>query len=140
MKQPSSKKTAPTAARATKTPKPVKSVQTDRPLKAVKAVKAVEAAEVESTPVLRKKDLVLRVAEISGVKKKDARAVVEAALAEIGAALSRGDALVLPPLGRAKVNRHKEKGSAEVLVLRLRRGGGNGPRTGAEGALAEADD
>lgn len=134
MKQPSSRKSATTAARAAKTPKPVKSAEP------IKAVKPVKTAEVESTPVLRKKELVLRVSEISGVKKKDARAVVEAVLGEIGAALSRGDALVLPPLGRAKVNRHKDKGSAEVLVLRLRRGGGAEPGPGAEGALAEADD
>jgi DNA-binding protein HU-alpha len=122
MKQPSTKKTAPAAAKAAKTPKPVK------------------AAEAEAARVLRKRDLVLRVAEISGVKKKDTRAVVEAVLAEIGAALSRGDGLVLPPLGRAKVNRHKEKGSAEVLVLRLRRGGGPEAVAGAEEALAEVDD
>lgn len=107
---------------------------------AAKAPRAAKPAEVEEARVLRKKDLVLRAAEASGVKRKDTRAVVEAVLAEIGAALSRGEGLVLPPLGKAKVNRQKEKGSAEVLVVRLRRGGKPEAAGGAEEALAKAGD
>jgi hypothetical protein len=122
MKQPSSKKTAASAAKAPKAAKP-----------------PVEA-EVEETRMLRKKDLVLRAAESSGVKKSDTRAVVEAVLSEIGAALSRGEGLILPPLGKAKVNRQVDKGAGEVLVLRLRRGGKTEAGAAAEEGLAEAGD
>lgn len=122
MKEPSSKKAAAPAARATKTAKPA------------------EVADAEETRMLRKRDLVLRAAESSGVKKKDTRAVVEAVLAEIGAALSRGEGLILPPLGKAKINRQKETGGGEVLVLRLRRGGKNEAAANADEGLAEAGD
>ncbi|MDH3263157.1 MAG: HU family DNA-binding protein [Paracoccaceae bacterium] len=132
MKQPSSKLTAAPATRAPKT--------AAAGAKAPKTAKPVVAAEVEETPVLRKRDLVLRAAESSGVKKKDTRAVVEAVLAEIGAALSRGEGLILPPLGKAKINRQKDIGTGEVLVLRLRRSGKDEATAGAEGGLAEAGD
>ena len=86
---------------------------------------------------LRKKDLVARVAERTGGKKSHVRDVVEAVLEELGAALSDGEGLNLPPLGKAKVNRHKDRGASEVLVVKLRRGS----KEGGEGeGLAEAGD
>lgn len=84
---------------------------------------------------LRLKDLVARVAERADVRKPVARGVLEAALDEIGAALSRGQGLNLPPLGKAKVNRQKERGGAEVLVVKLRRGAAAGDE-----ALADTGD
>ncbi len=99
-----------------------------------------DAADSEAdTPELRKKALVELVAEKADVKKKVARDVVEVVLAEIGAALSRGESLNLPPLGKAKINRQKEQGNAEVIVLRLRRGGKSSGDT-AETDLAEPND
>lgn len=95
------------------------------------------AAAVSSD--LRKKDLVARVVERTGAKKSLARDLVDAVLDEIGAALSKGAGLNLPPLGKAKVNRHKERGAAEVLVVKFRRGGKGGGAEGAEG-LADAED
>lgn len=113
-----------------------------RPAKPKKPAADAAAASpsADTAAVLRKRELVDRVAEASGVKKKDTRAVVDAVLAELGAALSRGDELVLPPLGKARVNRTKEKGVGEVLVLKLRRGGGEKPGAKADEALAKADD
>jgi DNA-binding protein HU-alpha len=71
--------------------------------------------------VLRKKELFERVVEVTGAKKKDVKPIVEATLKALGDALSAGDQLVLPPLGKAKVNQQKDLGSAEMLVIRLRR-------------------
>lgn len=73
--------------------------------------------------VLKKKDLLDRVAARSGVKKSEARDIVEAVLAELGAALARGEGLNLPPLGKAKVNRTRDSAQGEVLIVKLRRGG-----------------
>ncbi len=71
--------------------------------------------------VFTKRELVSRVAEAAGVKRRVARPVVEAVLAELGRALSRGAQLNLRPLGRASVNRVREAANAEVMVVKLRR-------------------
>lgn len=86
---------------------------------------------------LKLKALVDAVSARSAVKKKDARAVIEAALDEIGRALSSGQGFALPPLGKGKVNRQKDGGKGEVLVVKIRRGGPV-EEAGAEG-LAETD-
>ena len=41
-------------------------------------------------------------------------------LAELGEALSDGQELSLPPLGRVKINREKEIEDGKVLILKLR--------------------
>ena len=79
-----------------------------------------QAAATEEK-VLRKKELFERVVEATGAKKKDVKPIVEATLKLLGDTLSSGDDLVLPPLGKAKVSKQKDLGSAEMLVIRLRR-------------------
>ena len=78
-------------------------------------------AAVAEEKVLRKKELFERVVEATGAKKKDVKPIVEATLKLLGDTLSSGDDLVLPPLGKAKVSKQKDLGSAEMLVIRLRR-------------------
>jgi DNA-binding protein HU-alpha len=95
-----------------------------------------EGNGARSGSTLRKKSLVDAVAKSTGAKKKVAKEVVDAVLAELGAAIGRGDDLVLPPLGRGRVLRQRDTGGGEVIVLRFRRGGGKD--AGAEGE-AEAD-
>lgn len=81
------------------------------------------AAEEVETPikVLGKRELIDRVVEASGIKKKAAKPVVEAMLKELGDALSRGETLNLQPLGKGIVKNHKELENAEVIEMRLRR-------------------
>lgn len=79
---------------------------------------------IKATHVLKLRALVDQVAAATGAKKKGLKEVVEATLAALGAALSRGDELNLPPLGKAKVGRQKAMGEGEMLVVKLRRGGG----------------
>ena len=88
-------------------------------------------------PSLKLKDLVDQVAAASGAKKKDAKTVAEATLAALGAALDRGEELNLPGLGRARVVKSAEKSGAQVLTLKLRRGGNNNASKGKE-PLADA--
>lgn len=80
------------------------------------------------TRAMRKGDLVEAVVAVSGVKKQTVKPVVEAVLAELGAALHRGDALVLSPLGRLTVSRSRGAGG-RVVMLKLRR-----PRDARDGA------
>jgi nucleoid DNA-binding protein len=100
--------------------RPVGNTGTDVPV----AAKAV---------TLRKKELIERVAAVSGVKKQDTRAIIDAVLAVLGDALAAGETLALPPLGKARVNRHKDVDGGEMLTVKLRRGG---PATAKE-PLAE---
>lgn len=118
---------------------------------AVAVTAAAPKAEARPAPatagsvatVVRKKDFVARVLAVSGTKKKDSQTVIEAVLRVMGEALSKGESLVLPPLGRARVSRQSDKSGADLLVVKLRRGGGGKPGKGskiADEALAEAQD
>ena len=97
------------------------------------------AAPVAEVPrkTLKLKALIEAVAEQTQVRKKDSKAVVEATLAALGEALARGDDLILPPLGRARVGRSKDQGTGEMLVLKLKRGGEKKPKKVMPEALAE---
>lgn len=89
--------------------------------------KAAAAAVAPAAPAkgstLRKKDLIDRVVQVSGAKKKDTRDIVEAVLAVLGDALAAGETLALPPFGRARVNKHRDLDSGEMLTVKLRRAG-----------------
>ncbi|MCT4557949.1 MAG: HU family DNA-binding protein [Pelagimonas sp.] len=78
-----------------------------------------DAAVVEDTD-LRKKELIEAVVARSGVKKRDAKPAIEAALEILGEALAEGRALNLKPLGKAKVVRMKQLDHGRVVNLRLR--------------------
>ncbi len=92
-----------------------------------KAAAKPAAATAPTTPVkggtLRKKDLIDRVVQVSGAKKKDTREIVEAVLTVLGDALAGGEMLALPPFGRARVNKHRDLDGGEMLTVKLRRGG-----------------
>jgi len=78
-------------------------------------------APVEPTKNMGKRELIDRVVETSGIKKKAAKPVVEAMLKELGDALSRGETLNLQPFGKAIVKNRKDLENAEIIELRLRR-------------------
>lgn len=84
----------------------------------------------DKAEVLKLKELLAAVVTKTGAKKKDAKDIVEAALAEITAALTRGHSLNLPPLGNLRVTKTQEKGEAKMMVLKLRIGGGNSKKDG----------
>lgn len=101
-----------------------------------------DAENTVAVTVMRKKDLVDRVLKRTDTKKKEAREIIDAVLEELGLALTRGDELNLPPLGKAKVNRQRDLVSGEVLIVKLRRPGA-GQDSGEESAgapLADADE
>ncbi|PRY94936.1 DNA-binding protein [Hasllibacter halocynthiae] len=71
--------------------------------------------------LLGRKQLIERAVARSGLKRKDVRPAVEAALAVMGDALAAGEGLNLPPLGKLRVQRRKAVGNGEVLIARIRR-------------------
>ena len=103
-----------------KTPTTAKKPTTKRP--PTKIVKKTETAPapVVVPPVLRKKELIERVVARSGIKKKDAKPVIEAMLSVLGEALASGEDLNLQPLGKVMVKRVKELANAKVMVTRIR--------------------
>ena len=91
---------------------------------------------VVAGPTMKKPALIDRVVARTGMKKKDVKPVVEAAMAILGEALEDGREVNFPELGKIKVNREKELSSAKVIICKLRRNkanAGSGP-----GPLAKA--
>ncbi len=86
--------------------------------KAAPAVAVTKPAPVGRVQI-RKKDFVDRAADRSGVRKADARAAIEAALALMAEMLVAGEELNLPPLGKLKVTRVKDNDRGKVIMLRL---------------------
>jgi hypothetical protein len=89
----------------------------------------------------RRGDLLEAVCARSPMKRSDAKVLLELVLDELGQAIERRDELILPPLGKLSVKRRKpEGGGADVLTLKLRRGGAAGAAKGDESPLADPDE
>ena len=101
------------------------------------AVAAAKPVAAKPRDALKLRELVDAVVKATNGKKKDVKAIVEATLTSLGAALSHGKDLNLPPLGKAKVGRQQDQASGgELIVVKLHRGAGGG---GAKGAGQGAD-
>ena len=97
------------------------------------------ASKATKADSYKMKELLTAVAQKSSAKKKDVKEIVDATLAEITAALLRGQALSLPPLGNLRVAKTQEKDGAMLLALKLRIGPDSGSKArikGAKDALA----
>lgn len=82
---------------------------------------AQETDNADAPAQMKKPDLMDRTVARSGLKKRDVKPAVEAALAEIADALLNGEDLILPPLGRVRIIKSKElDGGSSMLTLRLR--------------------
>lgn len=117
----------PTTLKLTKTAKSGATANPASPVKRAapatpKAPVAVVSAPmpVVSAPVLKKKELIERVVEASGLKKKDVKPTVEAVLAVLGRAIANGEDLNLQPLGKLMVKNRAEKPNGTVINCRLR--------------------
>jgi DNA-binding protein HU-alpha len=83
---------------------------------------------------MKKRDLVDRVAAHGKLKKSQVKPVVDAMLAVLAQALTDGQELNLPPLGKMKVNRQKTTSGGQIILIKLRTGTGTG--TGASKSAA----
>lgn len=108
-----------TVKKATK-PKP-KSVRKPMvPAPDVAPPQVTPAPTSESNTRLNTNGLVDAICGRIGYKRKDVKPVVEAALAEMGEALQRGEQLQLQPLGKIVVKRKKDVGNARVFSCKIR--------------------
>ena len=69
---------------------------------------------------IKKPELIERVMAETGMKKKDVKPVVEAMLAVLGRALTGGEDLTVPPLGKLMIKRTKEAANATIVTVKLR--------------------
>ena len=90
---------------------------------AISDVAATDAPKVigNGANAVRRKEMVERIVASSGLKPNAVKSVLDAVLAELGNALSAGEALNLHPLGKVTVNRQKNMGDREILICKIRR-------------------
>ena len=92
------------------------------PAEALRAAGAAASApEAGAAEKLRKKAFVDRVVIASGMRKREVKPVVEAALRELGKALDEGMQIVLPDLGNLRIANTKETGQGTVHTVKVRR-------------------
>ena len=96
------------------------------------------SAAPDASLVLRKKELIDLVVERCPVKKRDAKPAIEAALAVLGEALSKGREVNIPPWGKIKVKRRKRVGNAQISTLHLRQA--DRPTATADDPLAQTEE
>lgn len=129
--------TAPKAAAPQAAPAAPLSAETGGDLVLTPVAPADKKAKT-AAPQLKKKELIARVVTaLDGKKKGNVKDIVEATLATLGEALQKGEALNLPPFGRARVSRQKGEGAASLTTLRLRGAGAKNAPKGGKQALAE---
>lgn len=85
--------------------------------------------------VVQKRDFIDRVVAASGARRAEARPIIEETLAQLGKALSAGETLAVPPLGRARMNLEHDQRGGQIITLRLRRR----PGPGASGRATPAN-
>ena len=107
---------------ATATTAPLSAVDGNTPIAAKTATPTgVEGQQsVILGPVMRKKELIDTVVARSGMKKKDAKPIVDVMLDVLGEALADNRELILPPMGRVKVRKEKKLPNGRVLVVKVR--------------------
>ena len=85
--------------------------------------------------VIKKPELLDEVVLRTGLKKRDVKPAVEAALSVLGDALRDGAEVNVPPLGKFRVVKSKElEGGAAVKTLKLRT-----PKHATRAALSDDD-
>jgi nucleoid DNA-binding protein len=89
------------------------------------ALKAVTAPKFESKPkakieALKRRTLLEAVAMRVGVKRTDAREVMDAVLVEMAEALDQGRDLILPPFGKVMLRKDKDGQNGRPMVARIK--------------------
>ena len=89
------------------------------------ALKAVTAPKSDSKPkakieALKRRTLLEAVAMRVGVKRTDAREVMDAVLVEMAEALDQGRDLILPPFGKVMLRKDKDGQDGRPMVARIK--------------------
>ncbi|MEM6727530.1 MAG: HU family DNA-binding protein [Pseudomonadota bacterium] len=97
------------------------------------------AAPRDVKPALRRKQLIEQVADASGMKKPQVRAVVDETLRILGETLAKGDQMNIEPLGKLRVMRERDLPGSHVYTCKVRRKKPDPVApTGTDAPLAEA--
>jgi nucleoid DNA-binding protein len=135
-RKPAAPKAAPKAAAAKVKPAvPAPKVPAPKP-----AAAAAPVAEKAKGATLKMRDLIAQVTEASGGKKKGVKEIVEATLAALGGALSKGEAINLPGFGRAKVAHAEDKGAGKPMTIKLKSQTATKAKKPGSKALADDDE
>ena len=94
--------------------------KTVTPKVAPQAKPAMQGVSLQESSALSKKQLIEDVVARSGIKKKDAKPVIEAMLGVLGEAIAEGRDLNLQPFGKITLQKQNEKAQARVSVVRIR--------------------
>ncbi len=86
---------------------------------------------------LKLRELVGRVVDATGGKKKGVKEIVEATLDQLGAALAKGEELNLPGVGKVRVARSVDRAGRSLMTLKMR-GAAAAKKKEPQEALAEA--
>lgn len=100
---------------------------------------SADTAEDTGSDLMRKKELIEAAVARAGVKKRDAKPAIEAALSILGETLVAGRGLNMPGLGKLKVQNSKDLEDAQVVNLRLRRKIADGEESDKEGLAEPAE-
>ncbi|QFT60173.1 DNA-binding protein HU [Sulfitobacter sp. THAF37] len=120
------------------TPAPVTAIDGNAPAAAASPAPTVVKSPqpVILGPELRKKELIDKVVKRSGIKKRDAKPVIESMLAVLGEALADSRELNLPDLGKVKVRREKQFSNGRVMIAKVRQS--SPPQTGPSDEMPDA--
>ena len=110
-------------------PRNTAAVQAAAPAPAAETVTVNPASSATAKTDLRKKELIEQVVAQSGVKKKDAKPVVEAMLSILGDTLAEGRELNLQPFGKLRINRSEERSNGRIIVCKLRQANPGGEKS-----------
>ncbi|NEX44776.1 HU family DNA-binding protein [Pseudotabrizicola algicola] len=100
---------------------------------------ASAAAGTARAGSLKLRQLVDRVVETTGAKKKGVKDIVEATLAALGDALAKGEELNLPGVGKVRVAKSVDREGRSMMTLKVRGSGTPKPKQPKE-ALADAEE
>lgn len=132
-------KSKPRSTSTRKTSSSAKALAVETPVQAAEETKVVTETEATDPAIesaddaLRKGDLIEAVVARCGVKKRDAKPAIEAAMAILGETLQSGRGINLPELGKIKVQNSKTVDDAIVINLRMRRKEHNGTDAASDG-------
>ncbi|MFN3845051.1 MAG: HU family DNA-binding protein [Paracoccaceae bacterium] len=100
---------------------------------------AEPAVKAERAAALKLRELVGRVAETTGGKKKGVKEIVEATLSALGDALAKGEELNLPGVGKVRVAKSIDREGRAMMTLKVR-GTGTPKKKEPKEALADAEE
>ncbi|SIN95745.1 HU family DNA-binding protein [Vannielia litorea] len=107
--------------RRTAAKKPAPAVKLVEPAPKPEITVVTPAEPVVSEKMVKKNDLIDRVVEASGLKRKDVKPALEAMFAEMDKIIGEGATLQIPELGKLMIHKRKPVANGEMVMLKLRR-------------------